>query len=658
MQVIGSLLHDFCLNSKLIVSDFQLLPHHNTFTFYSDAHNTVSWLDHVISTHSAHKLITDVNTDTGFVSSDHIPISICLLLSHIECVVTKNNEPQTKINWDYLPVESIKQYTSATESLLQQIPLPKSLLTCCDINCKSQQHLQMIDSFHNEIISCLLKASSLLKSSHCKSSSYHVPGWNEYCKSAHEQAREAFILWQSHNKPKQGYIFDLMKRAHASFKYALRHSKAAESRNRADALARKFLQKDPKDFWKHIKKINNDTSHILASTVVGSTGEQEIAKMWQSHYNFLLNSNNEAQFQQCVTSQVDALTLKDASISFDSRQVQSAIHRLKTGKSPGLDGISGEHYKFADTRINCLLSLLFNSMLRHSYLPPSLMESVIVPIIKDKRGDITSKDNYRPIALTCLTSKILEFLILDECENQLLTTDHQFGFKKKHSTDQCVLMLKQIIEYYNSLSSPVYVCFLDASKAFDRINHWCLFRKLLDKNFPKIIVKLLIYWYTSQLFVIRWGSTLSEFFTVTNGVRQGGILSPMLFNVYMDDLSYLLMNSHCGCNLNGVSLNHLFYADDSVLCAPSPSALQKLINICESFAQENGILYNIKKTKVMCFKPKCWKKIYIPSFTLCDNILSVVSNEKYLGVILSDEIKDDKNLMRQLRCIYSYMVIC
>ena len=114
------------------------------------------------------------------------------------------------------------------------------------------------------------------------------------------------------------------------------------------------------------------------------------------------------------------------------------------------------------------------------------------------------------------------------------------------------------------------------------------------------------------------------------------------------------MDSHCGCNLNGVSFNHLFYADDSVLCAPSPSALQKLINICESFAQENGILYNIKKTKVMCFKPKCWKKIYIPSFTLCDNILSVVSNEKYLGVILSDELKDDKDLMRQLRCIYSY----
>ena len=282
------------------------------------------------------------------------------------------------------------------------------------------------------------------------------------------------------------------------------------------------------------------------------------------------------------------------------------------------------------------------------------MQTLIVPIIKDKRGDITDKDNYRPIALTCIVSKIFEFLLLEECEEYLYTTDHQFGFKSHHFTDQFVFVLQQIIEYYNSLSSPVYVCYLDASKAFDRISHWCLFNKLLSRQIPKCIIKLLVYWYTNQQFAIRWGSVVSKFFMVSNGVRQGGILSPALFNVYMDDLSTKMLSSKIGCNLNGVLFNHFLYADDSVICAPSPSALQKLIDLCESFAANNCIVYNVKKTKIMCFKPKSLQKLHVPVFSLSYKNIRLVNKEKYLGLELSDDLKDDQDLMRQLRCIYSY----
>ena len=90
--------------------------------------------------------------------------------------------------------------------------------------------------------------------------------------------------------------------------------------------------------------------------------------------------------------------------------------------------------------------------------------------------------------------------------------------------------MKQIIEFYISHDSPVYLCYLDASKAFDKLNHWHLFTKLLDRNFPCIIVRLLITWYALQTYVIKWSSALSVPFNVSNGVPQGRILSPSFFN--------------------------------------------------------------------------------------------------------------------------------
>ena len=116
-------------------------------------------------------------------------------------------------------------------------------------------------------------------------------------------------------------------------------------------------------------------------------------------------------------------------------------------------------------------------------------DTVLVPIIKDKSGNISDINNYRPIALTTVASKILEKLLLVRLKNHLYTTDNQFSFKTKHSTDMCVFTLKSVIDLYISSSSPVYVCYMDASKAFDKVNFWCLFEKLLQRNVPNVFVR-------------------------------------------------------------------------------------------------------------------------------------------------------------------------
>ena len=162
---------------------------------------------------------------------------------------------------------------------------------------------------------------------------------------------------------------------------------------------------------------------------------------------------------------------------------------------------------------------------------------ILVPVIKNKAGNINSIDNYRPIALASILSKVIENIILVRIQLQLETNPNQFGFKRNHSTDQCIYALKEVVNLYMSLKSCVYTCFLDASKAFDRVNHTILFEKLAKRGVPSYILRLLICWYQHQNMCVKWGSLTSDLFSVSNGVRQGSILSPHFFNVYVDDLS-------------------------------------------------------------------------------------------------------------------------
>ena len=169
--------------------------------------------------------------------------------------------------------------------------------------------------------------------------------------------------------------------------------------------------------------------------------------------------------------------LKSLSILFlfSYIDVKNAIKELKLGKSAGMDNLSSEHYRYASDRLCILFSLLFNSMLTHGYVPSHMMDSIIIPLLKDNKGDISDKDNYRPIAIMCISFKMVELLILQRYRTSLNTNSFQFSFKARHSTDMCTFILKDTVEYFISNSSPVYLCYVDASKAFDRVNFWHLF---------------------------------------------------------------------------------------------------------------------------------------------------------------------------------------
>ena len=152
---------------------------------------------------------------------------------------------------------------------------------------------------------------------------------------------------------------------------------------------------------------------------------------------------------------------------------------------------------------------------------------------------------------------------------------------------------------------------------------------------------------------VRWGKLLSDTFKVSNGVRQGGILSPRLFNVYMDELSTELNKLNIGCAIGEILINHLMFADDIVLISPSTYGLKVLLEVCQKYGIKCNILFNPNKSAVMFLKPSHMKNVNMPNFYVNGESIKVVNNYTYLGHILTDDLKDDLDILRQRKKVFA-----
>ena len=649
----GNELLRLCSDNSLCLSDTLFLPS-NTYTFISSSHDTVSWLDHVLSTTSGHSHFNSMHVKSDFITSDHLPLSFSISIDnlHVPIPPCDNSSRDTlSYNWYGASDVNLYNYNLCTRVELAKIKLPFDALQCDDIHCIS--HRNDIDQFYyniiNVLISCTKQCIPVLK----LHDNNYIAGWNEHVSHYHNVARTEFKWWVSKNRPRHGPIYHAMRSSRARFKYALRQCRYNEQQIANEKLANHMKDHELNDFWKDVRKHSKSKS-ALSNCIDGVTGETAIADLWRNHYQELLNDStrNDDDVKMDVLESFHNIC-SHVGMHVTMNEVNEVVKSLPSRKSSGLDGLNGESFKHADPLLCLLLSICYTCMFKHCYMPQSMINSVIVPLVKNKSGDLTDKNNYRPIALSSIASKVFEHIIILRLEEYLWTNDNQFGFKSGHSTDLCIYALSEFIEYFKSRSTSVYVAFLDASKAFDKISHWILFRKLIDRKVPIYLVKILCYWYQHQIMSVRWGCSISKGFNVTNGVCQGGVLSPKLFNVYIDGLSNILNNCTTGGFLGGKRINHMLYADDLCIVSLSSAGLQNLLSICDKYCASHSITFNVKKSVCMFLKSSVNKHCDYANVYLSGNHIDFVQEVKYLGVLLNSSMKTSIDVSRQTRKLYA-----
>ena len=215
----------FCEDKNLVISDVSFLANNgndsNNFTFVSEVHHSVSWLDHCISNVVGHHKIHSMEVLYNCTGSDHLPISMIVQCNH-HTVATKTtvNSTNSCLKWSKLCAADINMYRSNTDNYFQRLSIDRDLLLCRNVSCKSSVHKRKIDDLYNNIVNGLVQSSKDFVQIR-KHSNRHRPGWNDICKEAYNQKRDAFLMWKDSGKP----IFAIYNKSRANFKYALRYCK-------------------------------------------------------------------------------------------------------------------------------------------------------------------------------------------------------------------------------------------------------------------------------------------------------------------------------------------------------------------------------------------------------------------------------------------------
>ena len=278
-------------------------------------------------------------------------------------------------------------------------------------------------------------------------------------------------------------------------------------------------------------------------------------------------------------------------------------------------------------------------------MPAAFHDAVIQPIPKGSK-DPSVSTNYRGIALASSLSKVLEWSILLTWNHYFCTSELQFGFKPGFSTTLCSGVLKGVVSHHLNKGSKVYACLIDASKEFDTVDHCVLFEKPLDRDMPKPLICLLLRWYKTQQLSVLWMDRSSDRYQVSNGVRQVGVLSPILFTIYLASLLESLRSEGRGCYWDNRFAGALCYGDDLTILAPSPDALRKMLARCETYADSHGIHFNVSKTQLICFRRSPHPDR--SCFVFCGQLLPLLDLVLHLGNIMHFDLSDKPDIQSKL----------
>ena len=384
--------------------------------------------------------------------------------------------------------------------------------------------------------------------------------------------------------------------------------------------------KDPKIYWKLLNQLRQTEKTSV------SRGGDISTSMWAKYFEELYKLPERDKWDIYIESEIKRKELlnnfNDLDFCITDNEIDRAISSLKNGKAASFDGFLSEMFKFGKATLLPILNKLFNNIFTNSDYPTSWRNSLTFPIYK--KGSKSDMSNDRGISINSTVAKIFSTILNNRLVTYLLKyqilNDLQIGFVKNTRTSDHLFILRTLKEKYDKL----YLCFVDFKKGYDLIWRKGLLFKLLDNDINGLFYKIIKSMYDRTECNIKNGKNFSYPIEMLCGLKQRDILSPMLFNIYINDLPEIFDQLCDPVSLGNRNISCLLYADDLVIISKTATGLQNALNQLLAYCEKWKLSINTSKTNTM-FMCRNNKNCQV-KFKFGTTVIKQVQNYTYLGV--------------------------
>ena len=391
-----------------------------------------------------------------------------------------------------------------------------SCLKCEDLHCSVSDHSEVRDSHVLDLLTAVIEASHLTMPTFggcwvgSKRPGASIPGWYKEVKPYRDDSLYWGNLWRSSGRQTTGWIHENYKEARRHYHYAVLRARRARRQHQAEELLVAALEGDVQLLkeMKSIKNGHNSGNSELPDSVGGVEGEQLIAEIFRESYETLFNSapsGTEMKDMKIMLNNLIGLPAKQEVVKVTGTIVKEAIAKLKPKKTDVSGGYVSDALKNAPDLLYEQLATVYRSWLYHGTVTDSLLACSFLPLLKSSLKDPSDPDSYRAIEGSSLILKTFELVVLILWGHILSSDSLQFGYKAKTSTTHCTWLVSEVMQHMLRGGINPILTVLDCSKAFDKCKFSLLFKRLLDKGLPPVVIRVIVYKYIVHVWLGQVG---------------------------------------------------------------------------------------------------------------------------------------------------------